>query len=61
MGWAKYAEDNYNIYLEREAIKDSIFQPAVYSNYEVNTIKKTQIKKESNFAEMFAGESCFSL
>jgi len=61
VGRAKYAEDNYTIYLEREAMKNRTYQPTVYSYCSVNTIKKPQTKEESNFADLFTGESCFSL
>lgn len=59
MGWAKYAEDNYDAFLERQALKGGKEETVIY-NFSRPTVEKIKPKEESNFAEMFDGESCFS-
>ena len=59
MGWAKYAEDNFEAFYERQALKGG-FDPE--QRYSFQTTKK-EIKEpnvESNFSGMLIGESCFS-
>lgn len=60
MGWAKYTEDNYDAFYERQAMKGGDFEIQFYGfTSQQNEILKP--KEESSFAEMFKGESCFSV
>lgn len=59
MGWAKYAEDNYDAFFERQAMKGGNEEIKNYSFSRVTT-ESIKLKEESNFSEMFSGESCFS-
>lgn len=60
MGWAKYAEDNFEIYLERmDAIcNDSAGQQK--TEIETDYFRK-QNTKNSSFSQITTGKSCFSL
>lgn len=60
MGWAKYAEDNFEIYLERmDAIcNDSVRQQKTEN--ETDFLKK-QNEKNNSFSQITTGKSCFSL
>ena len=60
MGWAKYAEDNFEIYLERmDAIcNDSAGQHK--TEIETDYFRK-QNTKNSSFSQITTGKSCFSL
>ena len=55
MGWAKYAEDNFEIYLER---MDAIKQQKTEIKEQFS---KVQNVKNSNFSLKLTEESCFSL
>jgi len=59
VGWAKYAEDNFEAFHERQALKGGL-EPE--QRYGFQTAKKEirESKVESSFYEMFVGESCFS-
>ena len=59
VGWAKYAEDNFEAFYERQTLKGGL-EPE--QRYSFQTTKKEikEPKEESNFSEMFLGESCFS-
>ncbi|MEE1504182.1 MAG: hypothetical protein UGF89_08085 [Acutalibacteraceae bacterium] len=59
MGWAKYAEDNYDAFVERQTLKGGTDETALYS-FLRPTVEKVNPKEKSNFAEMFTGESYFS-
>ena len=59
MGWAKYTEDNYEILLERQALKGGSNRESIY-NFQNATTTKVKLKEESNFAETLLGQSCFS-
>ena len=60
MGWAKYAEDNFEFYLERmDAIcKDSVRQQKTKT--EPRFLEK-QNAKNNSFSQGLTEESCFSL
>ena len=60
MGWAKYAEDNFEIYLERmDAIcNDSVRQQK--TEIETDFLKK-QNEKNNSFSQITTEKSCFSL
>lgn len=60
MGWAKYAEDNFEIYLERmDAVRDdSARQPKSEINQH---LLQEQNAKINSFSQKLTGESCFSL
>ena len=60
MGWAKYAEDNFEIYLERmDAIcNDSAGQQE--TEIETDYFRK-QNTKNISFSQITTGKSCFSL
>lgn len=60
MGWAKYAEDNFEIYLERmDAVRDdSARQPRPEINQHLS---KEQNAKINSFSQRLTGKSCFSL
>lgn len=62
MGLAKYAEDNWEIICDRFYMKGEsvppepyFYQPAVKLSQ-----KAENSRNKNSFAEMFAGESCFS-
>lgn len=55
MGWAKYAEDNFEIYLERiDAVRQQKSEIKEHFSREQNI-------KNNNFSLKLAEESCFSL
>lgn len=55
MGWAKYAEDNFEIYLERiDAVRQQKSEIKEHFSQEQNI-------KNNNFSLKLAEESCFSL
>ena len=60
MGWAKYAEDNFEIYLERmDAVRDDcVRQPKPEINQHLLQEQNTKI---GSFSQGLTGESCFSL
>ena len=60
MGWAKYAEDNFEIYLERmDAICNDSAGPQK-TEIETDYFRK-QNTKNSSFSQITTGKSCFSL
>ena len=59
MGWAKYAEDNFEAFYERQTLKGGLEPEQMYSSQTTkNEVKEPNV--ESNFSGMFIGESCFS-
>ena len=60
MGWAKYAEDNFEIYLERmDAVRDDfVRQPKLEINQH---LLQEQNAKINNFSQRLTEKSCFSL
>lgn len=60
MGWAKYAEDNFEAFYERQTLKGGLEPEQRYSFLTAKEVVK-EPKVESNFSKMFIEESCFSL
>lgn len=60
MGWAKYAEDNFEIYLERmDAIRyNSVRQQATERKQK---IYENQNSKSNSFSQRFTEKNCCSL
>ena len=60
MGWAKYAEDNFEIYLERmDAVRDDfVRQPKLEINQHLLQEQNAKINK---FSQRLTEKSCFSL
>lgn len=60
MGWAKYAEDNFEIYLERmDAIRND---SASQQKAEIERhLLQEQNAKNNSFSQRLIRESCFSL
>ena len=59
VGWAKYAEDNFEAFYERQTLKGGLEPEQRYSSQTTkNEVKEPKV--ESSFSEMFVGESCFS-
>ena len=55
MGWAKYAEDNFEIYFERmDAVKQQ--KPEIKEQF-----SQVQNVKNSSFSQGLTEKSCFSL
>jgi len=59
MGWAKYAEDNFEAFYERQTLKGGLELEQRYS-FQTTKIEVKKPKEKSSFSEMFVEESCFS-
>lgn len=61
MGWAKYAEDNFEIYLER---MDVIYKKSArrqIAETETHCLQEQTDKKNDSLSRKSAEKSCFSL
>lgn len=58
MGWAKYSEDNYEAFFERQALKGGN-NDSLTLQHTAETQIQNKPKEENSFAEISNGKSCF--
>ncbi len=61
MGWAKYAEDNFEIYLERMDVMHNDYARQQMTEIEPHSFEEQINKKNVSFSQRLTEKSCFSL
>ena len=61
MRWAKYAEDNFEIYLERMDVMHNDYARQQMTEFEPHFYEEQTSKKNDSFSHRLTGKSCFSL
>ena len=61
MGWAKYTEDNYELFYERMDAIQNFDRQVSTSEAKTASFEIAKDKPENSFAGMMKGKRCFSL